>query len=188
MRSSAWSSRAIWVCSAAIAALALPAAAAAHLSLDPPRVVRGQLVDLVFSIPNQDDPVPVNHVTLGIPADFELDDAEAKPGWTQSRTGQAITWSGGTIPKGQYGTFAIRGTAPNKVETVLFNVLVGDRSGKSITYRVGLDVAAHGPRDAGARTLGRAALIVAIVAAGLGLLALFTALYVWLRPPPLDTR
>ena len=52
---------------------------------------------------------------------------------------------------------------------MLFNVLVGDRTGKSITYRVGLDVAAHGPEDSGARTLGKAALIVAIVAAGLAL-------------------
>ena len=184
MRFSGWSSRATWACSAAVAALAFPGIASAHLSIDPPSVVRGQLVELVFSIPNEDDPVPVDHVTLGIPADFELDDAEAKPGWDQNRTGQAVTWSGGLIPKGEYATFAIRGTAPDKAETVLFNVLVGDRAGKSITYRIGLDVTAHGPRDGGARTLGRAALIVAIVAAGVGLLALFTSLYVWLRPPP----
>ena len=70
---------------------------------------------------------------------------------------------------------------------MLFNVLVGDRAGKSITYRIGLDVTAHGPQDGGARTLGRAALIVAIAAAGLGVIALFTSLYIWLRPPP-DTR
>ena len=183
MKCSAWSSRAIWACSAAIAALAFADTASAHLSIDPAKVVRGQLVDLVFSVPNEDDPTVVDHVTLGIPADFDLDDAEAKPGWTQNRTGQAVTWSGGAIPKGQYARFSIRGTAPDKVETVLFNVLVGDRSGKSITYRVGLDVAAHGPQDGGARTLGRAALIVAILAAGLGLFALFTSLYVWLRPP-----
>jgi uncharacterized protein YcnI len=186
MRCSGWSSRAIWASSVAAAALVLPSAASAHLSIDPAKVVRGQLVDLVFSIPNQDDPHPVDHVTLGIPGDFVLDDAEAKPGWTQNRTGQAITWSGGQIPKGQYATFAIRGTAPNKVETVLFNVLVGDHTGKSITYRLGLDVTAHGPHDNGARTLGRAALVVAIIAAGIALLSLFTALYVWLRAP--DTR
>jgi len=184
MRFSGWSSRAIWACSAAVAALALAAPASAHLSIDPPKVETGQLVDLVFSIPNEDDPSPVDHVTLGIPPDFDLDDAEAKPGWVQSRTGQAVTWSGGSIPKGEFGRFSIRGTAPKNPETVLFNVLVGDRLGKSITYRVGLDVAAHGPEDAGARSLGRAALIVAVIAGLIALGALFTALYVWLRPTP----
>ena len=146
MRFSGWSSRGILGSSAAVVALVLAAPATAHLSIDPARVETGQLVDLVFSIPNEDDPSPVDHVTLGIPPDFDLDDAEAKPGWVQSRTGQAVTWSGGSIPKGEFGRFSIRGTAPKNPETVLFNVLVGDRLGKSITYRIGLDVAAHGPR------------------------------------------
>jgi uncharacterized protein YcnI len=167
------------VCSA----LVFTGAASAHLSLDPARVKTGQLVDLTFSVPNENDAVGVDHVTLGIPGDFDLDDAEAKPGWTQSRTGQAVTWSGGKIPKGQYATFSIRGTAPNKVETVLFNVLVGDRTGKSITYRIALDVAAHGPQDTGARSLGKAALIVGVIAGALAVAAIFFGLYLWLRPP-----
>jgi uncharacterized protein YcnI len=179
MKCSGWSSLAISVCSA----LVFTGAATAHLSIDPAQVTKGELVDLVFSVPNEADAVGVDHVTLGIPADFSLDDGEAKPGWSQSRTGQAITWSGGNVPKGQYATFAIRGTAPKKAETVLFNVLVGDRNGKSITYRVGLDVQAHGQQDSGARSLGRAALLIAILGAALALVALFTALYVWLRPP-----
>jgi uncharacterized protein YcnI len=180
MKCSAWSSLGISVCSA----LALAGTASAHLSIDPPKVSVGAEVDIVFSVPNEDDAIGVDHVTLGIPNDFELDDAEAKPGWTQSRTGQAITWSAGLIPKGQYATFAIRGTAPKTAETVLFNVLVGDRTGKSITYRVGLDVAAGSQRDTGARSLGKAALAIAIVAAALALIALFAGLYVWMRPPP----
>jgi uncharacterized protein YcnI len=180
MKCSGWSSLAISVCSA----LVFTGTASAHLSIDPAHVTKGTVVDLVFSVPNEDDPVGVDHVALGIPADFALDDAEAKPGWSQSRTGQAVTWSGGHIPKGEYARFAIRGTAPRKVETVLFNVLVGDRKGKSITYRVGLDVTAHGPQDSGARSLGKAALLIAILGGALALAALFTGLYVWLRPPP----
>jgi uncharacterized protein YcnI len=179
MRFNAWSSLSISVCSA----LVLAAPAGAHLSIDPAKVVKGELVDLIFSVPNENDAVGIDHVTLGIPQDFDLDDAEAKPGWTQSRTGQAVTWSGGLIPKGTFARFAIRGTAPAKVETVLFNVLVGDRTGKSITYRIGLDVTARADRDQGARTLGKAALGVALVAALLALGALFVGLYVWLRPP-----
>jgi uncharacterized protein YcnI len=180
MRFSAWSSLSISVCSA----LVLAAPAAAHLSVDPNRIHTGQLADVTFSIPNEGDASGVDHVTLGIPSDFQLDDAEAKPGWTQSRTGQAVTWSGGLIPKRTFARFTIRGTAPAKAETVLFNVLVGDRTGKSITYRVGLDVTADSAQDTGARTLGKAALGVAIVAALLALGALFVGLYLWLRPPP----
>jgi uncharacterized protein YcnI len=180
MKSSAWLSLSISACSA----LVLAAPAAAHLSIDPAKVHKGQAVDLVFSVPNEDNAIGVDHVTLGIPQDFDLDDMEAKPGWTQSRTGQAITWSGGLIPKGTFARFAIRGTAPAKAETVLFNVLVGDRTGKSITYRVGLDVTAASNQDKGARTLGKAALGVGILGAVLGLGALFVGLYVWLRPPP----
>lgn len=180
MRFSAWLSLGISACSA----LALASPAAAHISIDPARVVKGQPVDVVFSVPNEDGRIGVDHVTLGIPLDFRLDDAEAKPGWTQSRTGQAVTWSGGLIPRGTFARFAIRGTAPSKVETVLFNVLVGDRTGKSITYRVGLDVAATARQDKGARTLGKGALGVAILAALLALGALFVGLYLWLRPPP----
>jgi uncharacterized protein YcnI len=180
MRFSGWSSLVISGCSA----LVFASAASAHLSIDPPQVQVGAAVDVAFSVPNEDDAIGIDHVTLGIPSAFELDDAEAKPGWTQSRTGQAITWSGGRIPKGQYATFAIRGTAPKKAETVLFNVLVGDRTGKSITYRIGLDVAAGGERDSGARSLGKAALIVAVAGAALALASLFAGMYVWLRPPP----
>jgi uncharacterized protein YcnI len=166
-------------------ALLFAAPAYAHLSINPNTIHTGQLVDLDFSIPNADDPHGIDHVTLGIPSDFQLDDAEAKPGWTQSRTGQAVTWSGGNIPRRQFARFAIRGTAPNKPETVLFNVLVGDRTGKSITYRVGVNVVAHDPEDQGARSLGKAALIAAFVAAAFALGALFLGLYLWLRPPPL---
>ena len=180
MRFSAWSLRVISVCSA----LVFVPSAWAHLSVSPTRVGVGEAVDLTFGAPNEDDDLGVDHVTLTVPAGFDLDDAEAKPGWTQSRSGSSITWSGGRIPKGEYGTFAIRGTAPSTPGTVTFNVLTGDRTGKSITYRVGLDVVESTSRDSGARSLGKAAIAVALVAAALGLIALFVGIYVWLRPPP----
>ena len=180
MKFSAWLSLSISACSALI----LAAPAGAHLSIDPPTALAGRAVELVFSVPNENNARGIDHVTLGIPQDFALDDAEAKPGWTLSRIGQAITWSGGAIPKGTFARFAIRGTAPARVETVLFNVLIGDRTGASITHRVGLDVVAGPAKDTGARSLGRAALGVAILAAALALGALFLGLYLWLRPPP----
>ena len=185
MRSNGWSSRVIWACSAAAAfALALAAPAAAHVSLTPKTVAPEADVDLVFGVPNEDDAAGVVRVTIGIPSDFKLDDAETKEGWTQSRTGQAITWAGGRIPKRQFARFTVRGTAPARQERVLFNVLVGSRAGETTTYRVALEVTSGRSNDAGARTLGKAALAVAVAAAALALVAGFLALYVWLRPPP----
>ena len=180
MRCSGWSSLAISVSSAL--ALVLAAPAAAHLSINPTQVRAGALVDLVFSVPNAEDGRGVDQVTIRIPQEFQLDDAESKAGWTQSRAGRAITWRGGPIPRGQFARFAIRGTAPTHAGSVLFNVLAGDRTGASITYRVGLDVTAHGPEDDGARSLGTAALAAAVVAIVLSLAALFVGLYLWLRP------
>ena len=180
MRFSAWSLPVISVCSA----LVFAPSAWAHLSVSPTRVSVGEAVDLTFSAPNEDDAVGIDHVTLRVPPGFDLDDAEAKPGWTQTRAGDTTTWSGGRIPAGEYATFAIRGTAPKTPGTVTFNVLVGDRTGKSVTYRVGLDVAKSTTRDNGARTLGKAALGLALVGALLALAALFVGIYLWLRPPP----
>jgi uncharacterized protein YcnI len=180
MRFSAWSLRVISVCSA----LVLVPSAWPHLSVSPTRVGVGQAVDLTFGAANEDDDLGVDHVTLTVPDGFDLDDAEAKPGWTQSKAGSSITWSGGRIPKGEYATFGIRGTAPSTPGTLTFNVLVGDRTGKSITYQVGLDVVRSTTRDDGARSLGKGAIAVALAAAALGLIALFVGIYVWLRPPP----
>jgi uncharacterized protein YcnI len=180
MRFSAWSLRAISVCSA----LVFTGSAWAHLSVSPTRVGSGQSVDLTFAAPNEDDDRGVDRVTIAVPAEFDLDDAEAKPGWTQSRSGDAITWTGGTIPKGQFATFTIRGDAPKRTGTVTFAVLVGDRTGKSVTYRVGVDVVASQTEDSAARSLGIVAVGVAIGAALLAVIALFLGLYGWLRPPP----
>ena len=174
MRFSAWSLRVI---SASSVALVFAAPAWGHLSVSPAKVPPGASVDLTFGAPNEDDDVGVSRVTLTPPPGFDLDDAEAKAGWTQTRAGGAVTWSGGNIAKGQYATFSVRGTAPERTGAVVFNVAVGDRTGKSVTYRVALDVVSK-PHD-----YGEAALIVAIAGAALALLAFFTALYVWLRPP-----
>jgi uncharacterized protein YcnI len=180
MKYSAWSLRVISVCSA----LVFVPSAWAHLSVSPTRVSVGEAVDLTFSAPNEDDDLGIDHVTLTVPPGFDLDDAEAKPGWTQSKAGGSVTWSGGRIPKGEYATFGVRGTASKTPGTAMFKVLVGDRTGRSITYQVGLDVVRSTSRDNGARSLGKAAIAVALLAGALALVALFVGIYVWLRPPP----
>ena len=181
MKFSAWSSLVISVCSA----LVFAGAASAHLSIDPQRVQPGAEVDLVFSVPNEDDAVGVDHVTLGIPADFELDDAEAKPGWTQSRTGQAVTWSGGLIPKGQFARVRDPGHRAGEVRDGALQ-RARRRPHRQVDHLPGR---ARRRRDQPRRTRAparsaKAALVIAIVAAALALVALFAWVYRWIRPTP----
>jgi uncharacterized protein YcnI len=187
MRCSAWSSRSTWVCSLAVAAAlwhpTALGAAASRLTIDPPSIAPGARVELAVAVPNTNDRLAVNHVTIGIPQDFLLEDAEAKTGWKQSRTGQAVTWWGGSIPVGEFARFDVRGTAPLRAETVLFNVVIGDRTGKSSTYNVPLEVVPPA-NDDNARSLAKAALVVAIVGGVIALAAAFVGLSVWLRRPP----
>ena len=187
MRCSAWSSRSTWVCSLALAAALAHAAtgraAESRLQIDPPSVAPGAHVELAVSVPNPSDHMGVNHVTIGIPQDFSLDAAEAKTGWKQSRTGQAVTWWGGSIPVGEFVRFGVRGTAPSRPETVLFNVVIGDRSGKSATYNVPLEVASPPSYDSG-RPLAKAALVVAIAGTVLALAATVLGVVIWRRRPP----
>ena len=70
----------------------------------------------------------------------------------------------------QFATFSIRGTAPAKVgDGARSTCSSATAPAKSITYRVGLDIIATRPADRGARSLGKAGLMVAAVAAVLGL-------------------
>jgi hypothetical protein len=187
MRCNAWSSRSTWACSLALAAaLWHPTnlgAAESRLTIDPPSIAPGARVELAVAVPNTNDRMGVNHVTIGIPQDFSLEDAEAKTGWKQSRTGQAVTWWGGSIPMGEFVRFGVRGTAPPQPETVLFNVVIGDRTGKSATYNVPLDVVAPATHDS-TRSLAKAALVVAVVGGVIALAAAFVGLSLWLRRPP----
>jgi uncharacterized protein YcnI len=187
MRCSGWSLRSTWACSAlAVALLAAPVAAGAPArpSIDPSTVTVGGQVDLLVAVPNADDRIGVDHVTIGIPQDFLLGDAEAKTGWRQSRTGQAVTWWGGAIPVGEFARFGVRGRAPANPETVLLNVVVGDRNGKSATYRVPLEVVDAATGRDSARSLAKAALIVGVVGIALALGAGIAALALWLKRPP----
>ena len=155
MRFSAWSLRVISVCSA----LVFAPSAWAHLSVSPTRVSVGEAVDLTFSAPNEDDAV----------GDRPRDAARAAGVRPRRRRGKAGLDAVARRRRDHLerrpdpeaaSTRRSRSAEPRPKTpgTVTFNVLVGDRTGKSITYRVGLDVAKSTTRDNGARTLGKAAL------------------------------
>jgi hypothetical protein len=183
MRSSGWSSRGIWGCSAAaLAALALVHSASAEPSVTPSRIAPGSSPRLVFTVPNEKN-VAIRRVAIGLPPDFSLAQAELKGGWKTDVLGRTVTWEGKSIMPHQLATFILRVHAPGVEERAVFPVLASYANGRTLTSQVWLRVEpAPPPRDEGARTLATAALIVAAVAVLLALGGGLLALWLWLRP------
>jgi uncharacterized protein YcnI len=152
----------------------------------PQRVDPGTDVRLVFSVPNT-SAVAITRVAIGLPPDFQLEEAETQGGWTTEARQRTVAWEGSRIVQGQFADFGLLVRVPSTEERAVFSVLASQANGQTITYQTSLTVASEpAPRDHGARTLATAALIVASIAALLALGGSFLALWLWLRPRPPD--
>ena len=169
---------------ALLLALATAAPATAGVTVTPSTVLPGREVILTFAVPNQNErTADAPRVVIATPPDFKLEDAGASPGWTAQRVGHGtVAWRGGSIPPGQFETFALRGTTPAGSVRLIFSVLVAHTRGGTDTFHPAVLVAplAAAP-DSGARTLGGAALAVALAAAAIAVGGGFLALWLWLR-------
>lgn len=163
-------------------ALALPARALAHVTVEPRSVTAGADVRVVFTVPNEEREAAIVGFTVRIADGFDAEAVEAKPGWTLSRSGTTVRWSGGAIAPGQFETFALSGSAPRRGSLVF---RVSERlPGRTLSYTPTVAVeplATRAGRDAGARTLATSALVVAIAGAIAAVGAFFFALVLWLR-------
>jgi uncharacterized protein YcnI len=184
MRSSAWSSRGISVCSALAAALALVPAAAGEVTISPGRVDPGQKARLVFSVANESTSA-IETVAIGLPVDFQLDEAEVKGGWKTHLRKRTVTWEGYGIAPGQLATFTLNVSAPRVEERAMFSVLASLADGRTVTYESAINVVGAAPIvDTSARKIALAALIVASVGALVAIAGGLLALWLWLRPRP----
>jgi uncharacterized protein YcnI len=170
---------------AAILATAVGAPPAqAHVTTSPTQLTVGVEQALSFNVP-VDGIDPVTEVDLKVPAAYEIETIEAKPGWTVTRTQVTVQWRGGSIPTGDYASFGVTGTA-NRTGRIAFAV-DARRGVEHDTFVVPVKVVAPATaarqRDTSARTLGKAALFVAIAAGAVALAAFFLALALWLRGP-----
>ena len=170
---------------AALLLLALPSAAAAHVTVTPRRLAPGAEALLVFSAPNERERVTVDALTVELPAGFVVGAVETKDGWQVTNAGRTVTWSGGRIPPGQFALFSLRAVASDRDGT--FSATAVERFGdgrRAIFHpRVSVGILRTAPKpgaDSGARTLGKFALGVALAAALLSVAAGFLALRTWL--------
>lgn len=127
---------------AALAALALPATASAHVSLHPNEVPTGAFATLDIRVPNESDKANTTKIAVQLPPGFIDVSPEYMQGWTPDvRTTKLakpvktddglvtegvkeIVWSGGEIPPGQFLNFPISTEIPGKAgQTLTFKVL-----------------------------------------------------------------
>lgn len=106
---------------AAVAVIALPLSALAHVAVSPAEVGVGKRQVFSVGVPNESKTAQVVNVRLVIPEGLESVRPNVKPGWTievkKSGTGEEakvteIVWSGGSVPVDQRDEFLFQGKAP----------------------------------------------------------------------------
>jgi periplasmic copper chaperone A len=135
------------VAAAATAALALPATAAAHVTLQPSSVPADGYTRLDVRVPNERDNAGTVKIDVQFPPGFESVSYEPRPGWKVKvqRDGDRvsqITWSGGRIGPGEFVDFGLSLRMPKGEagEKLTFKALQ--------TYDDGQVVRWIGPEDA----------------------------------------
>ncbi|MCY7304288.1 MAG: YcnI family protein [Thermoleophilia bacterium] len=79
------------------AALALPAAAAAHVTIAPPFVEAGVATEISITVPNERAPHATVALEATMPVGISIVSTTAPEGWTATVDGSTVTWSGGRI-------------------------------------------------------------------------------------------
>ena len=125
----------------AAAGLALPAAAQAHVTVNPSTAPAGSFGELLVRVPNEQDNARTTKVDLQLPPGFVEASYEAQPGWTVKVTKRKlatpvqtddgpvneevarITWTAtgqqGAIAPGQFKDFPLSVRIPDEANTAL---------------------------------------------------------------------
>jgi uncharacterized protein YcnI len=123
--------RTICIASAAAALLAVPAAAEAHVTLQPSEAPAGGFTRLDVRVPTEREDASTTKVEVKFPAGFTSVSTEPVPGWTASVKKTAdrvdtVTWTGdgkqGKIGPGEFQDFGL-------------SVAVPDKPGASLTFK-----------------------------------------------------
>jgi uncharacterized protein YcnI len=128
-------------------ALVVAGAASAHAEISPGVFQAGEGREFVLTVPNEKENPTTTSVELTPPSGFQIFSFAPTPGWERQAetTGSGeeesvtrVTWSGGSIPAGEYGQFAFTGNADD-AGAYAFNVRQ--------TYSDGSVVDWSGPAD-----------------------------------------
>jgi uncharacterized protein YcnI len=174
---------------AALVALAVPAAAAAHATVSPVVAEKGHLQLFTLAVPTEKEGAVTTKVELTPPDGFGIDSFVPAAGWSrtvqQSGSGEEatvtkVTWSGGKIPTGEDATFSFL-AEPSSSGTYAFQVRQTYSDGSVVDWNgpessdspsPTIDVRSSLGGGGGSSTLDVVAIVLAGIAIGIGVLAL----------------
>ncbi|MEA2420819.1 MAG: hypothetical protein QOE60_3025 [Thermoleophilaceae bacterium] len=129
----------------AATALAAPAAAQAHVTLQPNEAPAGAFARLDVRVPNERDDASTTKVEVKFPAGFAEVSTEPVPGWTtkvtKTKLAKPVTTDEGDRITEQVSTITWTGTgtqgqiAPGQFQDFGLSVALPDEPGKSLTFK-----------------------------------------------------
>lgn len=157
-----------------VAALALPAAAAAHVEISPPFVEDGVETRIALAAPNERPPHATVTLRATAPAGLTVISAGAPAGWTAAVNGSTVTWTGGRLEDRESASFPIRIVARVRAGTYAFTSVQTYDDGATVRWTADLSVLpASGAASPAQHPWGAlAATIAGIVVIGGSMLAL----------------
>ncbi len=123
-----------------LASLALPATAAAHVTIAPPFVDAGVRTTVRFQMPNERPPHATVALTVTAPPGVSVDGAEAPPGWKVTTSGSTATWQGGRITGRRIVGFPLEVTARVRAGSYAFDARQRYDDGAKVDWKVALSV------------------------------------------------
>jgi uncharacterized protein YcnI len=141
---------------AAVATLALPGIAEAHVEVQPGSVAGGDFAAVGFRVPNERDDANTTKLEVNFPTDHPIPFVSVKPhpGWTANVTKTKLTtpitsadgdktteavskivWEGGTIKPGEFDEFEVSaGPLPEDADTLTFKALQTYANGEVVRW------------------------------------------------------
>jgi uncharacterized protein YcnI len=101
-------------------ALVLPAAALAHVTIQPSFVEDGVETEISFQTPNERPPNETVLLSVKAPPGISIDSASSPPGWKADVNGSSVTWTGGRLVNRTTTSFPVRVTAKVRAGTYSF--------------------------------------------------------------------
>jgi periplasmic copper chaperone A len=153
------------------AALVLPTAASAHVTVNPNKVPADSFARFDVRVPNEQEKADTTKVTVQLPEGLLFASFQPKPGWTRTTTMvklaqpvtsddgtvtervATVTWSGGKIAPGEFDEFGFTAKVPDTVAKVLVFPSVQTYSNGDVVHWIG---AADADEPAPRVTLGAA--------------------------------